>query len=279
MAIRLKWSIIDGADVETFNIHRSIVGFSTPTEAPFGLINGDTLQIKLNNDTLQTITFSGDLAIGPLVDEINAQIEGGQAFAAVDSNILYLRSDIRSESGFLTIVGGTALSKLGQTARTISPQSEVLLLDSVAGTVFEFTDLNGVLEDFYGLQTVDSLGCVSVVSALTQAITFSGPICVIEGCVIDLQGVRVPDVLVTARIVTPPDTFGENEKAIVTKDLISTLSAEDGRFSLALLQGSEVLFEINNTGLSDPVLIPNQNFEFFSKLAIFDDYKIIDPVS
>ena len=66
-SIRLKWVPLPEADIQNSKIHRSMIGFKTPYEAPFGLIAGEDIVLKINNQDTQTITFPGDFEIEVLV--------------------------------------------------------------------------------------------------------------------------------------------------------------------------------------------------------------------
>jgi len=272
MSIILRWVPIEGADIASYNIHRSMIGFITEEEAPFGF-NGESLQLKINNQTIQTFNFVDDSDINELVDFLNANMVGATAYKAYGTDQLIVRSDIRAGAGFIEIVGGSALLKLGLSPHIISEKSETLKIGSIPYSELEYEDQNGVLEDFYGISTVDNVGNESNISSLRQAINFTGPICVVEGCITDLQGMRVPDVKVLARIVTPPE--GAEHTSII-KDEISVLTGEDGRFSLPILQGARVIFEIDETRVSDPISIPVRPYVFFDDLPIDYEYKFQD---
>jgi hypothetical protein len=274
MTIRLRWCPIEGADVKLYKIHRSILGFRTPTEAPFGLVNGDELKLRINNNTLQTITFDADYEIDDLVSFLNNELEGARAYKDVNSNHLFVRSSIRDENGFIEVFGGSAVTKLGLTTRRIETKSESELIDTVDCDIMEYCDLNGVIQDYYALSVVDNLDNESKKTQFLQAVSYAGDICVIEGFICDLQGARRCDVEVTARIVNPPEN--KKQGGYILQDEISTITGEDGRFSLPLLQGSSVLFEINRARISDPVIVPSQSFVLFDELNINGDYKMID---
>jgi hypothetical protein len=198
-SIRLKWVPLPDANIQSFKIHRSMIGFKTTLQAPFGLVNGDDLQLKVNDDTLQTITFDQDYGIVDLVDFINNNITGATAYKSNYDDSLILRSNIREAPGFIQLVGGTALPKLGQTPRTISEKSEVEVIATIPGTETQYEDLDGVIHDYYGISTIDTMSNESSVSSLAQAVGFATAICVVEGKVIDLQGRRIPDIKVTAK--------------------------------------------------------------------------------
>lgn len=274
MSIILRWVPIEGADIASYNIHRSMIGFKSTNEAPFGF-SGENIKLKINNQDLQTITFTDDGNIGEIVDFLNARLVGATAYKAGGSDHLIIRSDIREEPGFIEIVGGSALAKMGVSTRIISERSESVKIGTVPYSELEYEDSDGVLEDFYGISTIDSLGNESNISALRQAINFTGPICVVEGCITDLQGMRVPDVKVLARIVTPPD--GAEHTSII-KDEVYVLTGEDGRFSLPILQGARVIFEIDDARVSDPITIPIQPYVFFDDLPIDYEYRFQDKV-
>lgn len=273
-SLHVRWVPLNDSGVQTYRIHRSMIGFKTTNQAPFGLINGDTLILKINNETTQTITFTSDMAILDLVSFLNTKLSGARAYKSNYDNSLVIRSNYREAPGYIKIVGGTCLPKLGEYARQISEKSEVKLIAEVSGSLNLYEDLDGAIQDFYGISTVDDMGNISRVSSLIQAIGFVAPICVVEGKVVDLQGQRLADVKVTAKIVNRPQMIA-NHSAIVQAEL-SVLTGEDGRFSLPLLQKSQVIFEINDTRISDPIEIPQQNYIYFDDLPIYEDYGFKD---
>ena len=271
--ITLRWAPLEGASIVSYKIYRSMIGVKTTFEAPFGLINDD-LKLKINNDTIQTITFTEDSDAQDLTTYINSVIEGGTAYKAQDTEHILIRSNIRSEPGYIVIVAGSALSKMGLSPETISENSTHELIGTVPFGETEFIDPDGVLDDYYSISTVDASGNESNKSNPRQAINFTGPICVIEGCITDLQGRRVCDVQVTARIVTPPESVQDH--SFITKKEISVLTGEDGRFSLPLLQNASVIFEIDETRVSDPICVPARPYVFFDELPIDYNYKFKD---
>ena len=273
MSIILRWVPIEGADIATYNVYRSMIGFTTINEAPFGFISGEILQLRINSTTTQNIIIPSDFNILDLVEFLNGELEGATAYKALDSNHLIIRSDIREEPGVIEVVGGTALAKMGVSTRIISEKSETVHIGSVPYSELEYEDPDGVLEDFYAITTIDGLGNESNMSTLRQAINYTGPICVIEGCITDLQGMRIPDIRVLARIVTPPEGV---EHTSIIKNEIHILTGEDGRFSLPVLQGSRVIFEIDDARVSDPITIPDLPYVFFDDLPIDYEYKFQD---
>lgn len=271
MSIILRWIPVEEANISKFKIYRSIIGFIIPDQLQYSL-SGLNLQLRINNTTIQNVFFNRTYTQQELVDHLNQSIIGATVFKG---DKIILRSNLRRSPGFVEIVGGTALSVLGLSPKTISEKSDTIFLDEVIYPETTFEDIDGVLEDYYGLSTVDSLNNESLISALRQAINFSGPVCVIEGCITDLQGARKSDIKVTARITTPPT--GLEHTSILQKE-VYTLTGEDGRFSLPLLQGVGVIFEINDTRVSDTITVPNVPYVFFDSLEIDYGYIFEDKI-
>lgn len=274
MSITLKWSPISGADITTFKIFRSMIGFVTPNLAPYGLINGDDLKLKINGEATQTVTFDQNYNADDMVTYLNTKFEDIVAYKSADSEAIYIRTKLREAGCSIEIVGGSAMAKMGLSARVIGEQTEFFLIGTNPGDCYEFIDPNGVIQDFYALSTVDSKGNESKRTTAIQAVKFTGDICVVEGLVFDLQGVRRQDVKVTAKIVCPPEQVGRG--GYITDDQVSTLTGEDGRFSLPILQGTKVIFEIDDARVSDPVEIPASAIVYFGDLPIYEEYRFAD---
>jgi len=229
----------------------------------------------MNDLATQTITFNG---VTPVIDKINATLLGGRAYTSVVDPLYFLvRSDIREGAGVVQIVGGTALGPLGLTARTISEKSESYVIATVAALIdpllsLEFQDLDGVLQDWYAISTLDSFDNESIKTAFRQPLSTAGQICVLEGVVVDVQGVRIPDSEVTARLVAYPQLASTCATG-VTIAPVSTLSGPDGRFSLPLLQGALVILEIPAMNFSKNITVPAKSFEFITDLGVDLDYR------
>lgn len=270
--ITLRWAPFPEADVASYRVYRSIIGFRAPVLTPAAL-NGLTLQLKMNGGATQTITFNNT----PTIDRINATLTGGQAYLSeADDDYFLLRSDLREAPGSVQIVGGTALTLLGLTARTISEKSEDLVIATVPALedpeeIVEHDDADGALQDFYAVTTLDALGNESLKTGWKQPITATGAICVLEGIVTDLQGVRLPDVEVTAKLVSFPHKQGTMSQ--VSLGPVSTLSGSDGRFSLPLLQGALVQLEVPAVGFAKNITVPAKSFEFITDLLVDLDYR------
>lgn len=92
-----------------------------------------------------------------------------------------------------------------------------------------------------------------------------------EGIVTTLQGVRVADAEVKATIIKFPQEVGGTPQ--VTLEPITTLTGSDGRFSIPLLQGTLVQFEIPAVGFIRNITIPEKPCEFITDLQVDLDYR------
>lgn len=281
--IILRWSQLPEADVASYNVYRSIIGFCAPL-VPLATINGKTLELKLNGGPLLTVTFDG---VTSIIDQVNGIIKGngGEAFPTSDTLSWCLRSDLRcGPDGSVEIVGGTALADFLLTARVITEKSECIKMENVLAPAdplcpVEYIDPDGVFGDYYALTTISSLNQESLKTELQQPIEASGALCIIEGVVVNLQGARVPDIEVSAEIQIPPEAT--TQVNTITKDAITVLTGPSGRFRLALLQGALVEFKIPELNFSRMITVPNLSFVFINDLIEDLDYRyqLFNPLS
>jgi hypothetical protein len=271
----LRWCLLEHFEVDSFQIYKSFVGFVTGEEAPFsGLRKGDTLKLRVNNQELQKVVFKrNDYSVQEIIDLLNDNLEGVTVSKMTNTDQLIFRSNCVGEGSFIEVFGGSALSKMGIEKRTISEKSEFILWSTVDNETFEYADVDGDQNDHYYIASVydEEIYRRSTVMSPTK---YRGNICVIEGFLYGANGVRVQDVEVTAKVVVPPEQYGSG--GYITEDEISYRSDENGRFSLPVLQGSLVLFEVNKARISDPVTVPEQAFVFFDKLSVDDNYRFKD---
>jgi len=269
----LRWAPFPGADVVSYKVYRSMIGFQAPVLTPVAL-SGKTLQLKMNGGATQTFTFDG---ASLSYDKINATITGGRAYlSAADSQYFLLRSDIRSAPGSVQIVGGTALVSMGLTPRLIQEKSEDVVIAQITANpdpqvIMEYTDLDGVCQDWYTVTSVDSHGTESAKAPYRQPTSYTGPVCVLEGIVTNLQGVRMPDIEVIATLVRYPQEIGKCPQ--ITLEPITVYTGSDGRFSIPLLQGALVEFDIPSVGFSRNVTVPEKAYEFITDLQVDLDYR------
>lgn len=245
-----------------------MIGF----RAPIVDLNGKSLKLKIDGGVTQTFNFT----TGSIVDKINATIQKAKAFPTFDGIGFIVRSNKREAPGSVEIVSSTALAPLGLTPRLITEKSEDWLLATITPPVdpdamVSYTDNDGVPQDWYAISTVDNLETESLKTTFRQAIATSGPICVIEGLIVDGQGVRIPDAEVSAVVQVPPQA---QCSSVVTNVPIITQSGPDGRFSLALLQGIMVRLEIPALGYGKIITVPAQPYVFLNDLQVDDAYQM-----
>ena len=160
-----------------------------------------------------------------------------------------------------------------QTPYHVSAES-LILLEELDGDVFSFFDDDGTTEDYYAVSTISADGLESGITQLKKATDFVPALCRIEGVAIDLQGVRQVDVRVSARLVNPPENVPI--QSYISVDEVSTLTGEDGRFSLLVAQGAKIILEIDALQISDPIEVPVVPFVALEDLPIYEDYKFKD---
>jgi hypothetical protein len=266
--------------VSGYRVYRSILGFVAPIPLPSALA-GLTLMLSISGGPTQTVTFNG---VDDVITAINLAVAGGRAIASVatPTNFIF-RVGVSTVPGSLQIVGGTALSLLGLTARTITTQSEFGLLAAVPAPVdptvlVEFDDLDGMLQDYYAISTLDSSGNESLKTAFIQPTTATGPVCVVQGIVTDLQGARLVDAEVRSILKVAPTSLVDGS-LVSLRHHTTVLTGPDGRFNLPLLQGALVQIEIRATGFSRYVTIPAQAFVNLTDLEVDLHYQFLpDPL-
>lgn len=271
--ITLRWAPYPGADVASYKLYRSMIGFKIPQIDP-AIVSGKTLIISVNSTTNQVVSFSGTLSI---LEQINNQTTGVTAYASIsDPSYAYVRDDVRNSPGFITISGGTALVDLGLSIGTISAKSSDELIAIVPANpdptvALEYEDPDGVCQDWYSISSVNTLGDESSKSPAKQPITHSGNLCVIEGIVTNLQGVRIANAEVVATLVKFP--HASELASQVTLEPIKTYTGSDGRFSLALLQGALVQLDIETLGFSHNITVPTKAYEFLTEILFDTGYQ------
>ena len=264
--ITLKWSRFPESYITSYNVYRAIIGF----KAPIVNIVGKTLILRMNGGTPQTIMFN----TMSIVDTINSVLNGGKAYPSQDGFNFYVRSIIRQAPGSVEIMGGSALMDLGLSAKLITEKSDAMIIANPLANVNPnaaetFTDPDGVFEDFYAIASISPTSIESLKTPWQQPIQSAGPICVVEGLITDVQGVRIPDCEIIANLVVPPKNL---QMAYITKEPVRTLTSVDGRFSLPLLQGALVKFEVPSIGYSQMVTIPSKSYIFMKDLLVDEDY-------
>lgn len=262
--ITLTWAPIVGSDVASYRVYRSILGVVlVKAQIP----TGAQMTLAIDEGASQVVTFGADP-----VATFNTQVSTARAYLSADGLAVYLRPNNRL-SGSIEILDG---SEVGTTNRLVTSQSEVILLASVDALEDEsqaltYEDADGTFDDFYALSTVDSDDLESTPTALSLPESPNGALCRIEGMIIDIQGQPVVDVKITATLLGTPDPV--NAKTYITTKSVETLSNPDGTFSLSLLQGSIVRFQIPDVEYDQNVIVPNRSFAVWTELQVDTDYR------
>lgn len=263
--IMLKWARFPESDISAYRVYRSMIGF----RAPLADLTGKDLVLKINGGNPQHFNFTGP----SVVEAINSVITGGKASYSTDGIHFLLRSNMRQAPGSVEIVSGSAMAVLGLTPHLITERSEADFLGEFLAsldpnTSEQFSDNDGTLQDFYAVSSINSAAVESLKTPWQQAITTAGPLCVIEGIISDLQGVRIPDAEIIATIQVPPERL---RMTYITKEPVRTLSSPDGRFSLPVLQGALVKLEIPQIGLTRMVTIPCKSYVLIQDILVDED--------
>ena len=160
-----------------------------------------------------------------------------------------------------------------QTPYHVSTEN-LILLGEFDSCTFSYFDEGGTAEDYYAVSTVSADGLESGITAMKKATDFVPALCRIEGVAIDLQGARQVDVKVVARLVTPPQNIPI--QSFISLKEVSTLTTEDGRFSLMVAQGAKIIIEIEGLQICDPIEVPAVPFVALEDLPIYEEYKFKD---
>lgn len=262
----LRWARFPESDIASYKIYRSMIGF----KAPLADLTGKDLVLKINGGLAQHFNFTSS----NIVEAMNTVISQGTVSYADNGTHFIVRSNLREAPGSIEIVSGTAMAVLGLNPHLITERSDaemigVLVASTDPTTLEEFSDPDGTLQDFYAVSSVNQATVESLKTPWQQPITTTGPLCVIEGIISDLQGVRIPDADIIATIQVPPERL---RMTYITKEPVRTLSSPDGRFSLPVLQGALIRFEIPQIGLTRMITVPCKSYVLIQDVLVDEDY-------
>ncbi len=269
----LRWAPYPGSGITYYRIYRSMVGFAALLVSP-ELLEGLTLTLKMNGGAEQTVTFDG---VSSAVSCINSALVNGRAYTSLENpQRFYVRSDIREAPGTVEILEGTALPVLGLSPRVIGEVSEDLFLATIPAPtdqsqLLTYQDQDGALQDFYALTTVDNLNNESNKTAYKQPVLATGDVCVIEGIVTNVQGVRLPDQEVRVTLVKYPQASPTGSQ--IALEPVTVLTGPDGRYSITLLQKAVVQIDIQAIGFNSTIEVPAKAFAFIAELGVDLDYR------
>jgi hypothetical protein len=263
--ITLRWSLfmVQEVDVDYYNVYRSMIGFSFPKSA-IGPASSLTIRVNGGDPQVLNIPQSNTAAY------LNSVLVNAHAYEAYDGNSIIIRSAVRSHPGSVRVESNT----LGLEERLITEKSESRIVAIHAasdgdGVVETFIDKDGFPEDFYSVSSTDLDGIESLQTPWIKPLQSLGAICVIEGSIVNLQGISVPDAEIIATLHETPKA---RPLTYITKEPIITRTNPDGRFSLPLLQGALVKLDIPAIGYTQMVTIPCRPYIFLQELLVDEGY-------
>ena len=263
--ITLRWSLFleEETDVSSYNIYRSMIGFLIPI---YRIEEGSTLSLKVNGGALQELIFPEENHI----EYLNQNLVNATATQSYDQNFIIVRSVVKTAPGSIEVCANS----LGLRQRVITELSEEILVEVVQSSGRDddlevFRDYDGDPDDFYAISSNDVDGNESLKTPWRRSISSIAPICVVEGAIVDLQGMSLPDIEI---IATLHETPRARSLAYVVKEPVRTKTSPDGRFSLPLLQGVLVKLEIPAIGYCQMVTIPKRPYIFLQELLVNEEY-------
>jgi len=273
--VTVKWAPFPATNIVSYRIWRSMIGFMGILPPDVSALAGKTLILRDNGrPNATTITLNGTSSI---IAQINAVAHGFRAFqssAYIDA--YYVRSTMGERPGSLEILGGTALADLGLTVRMIVEQSEDVLVDTIPANpdrevLLEYEDADGNPLDWYRISAIDSDGVESEKSNYRQHLRYITPVCLIEGMIVDLQGLLVPDAEISAKLISFPHS--PEGQSYATLEPVVARTGSDGRFSLVLAQRALVELKIPAIGFLRSISVPEKPFVVVNDLQVDLDYQ------
>lgn len=266
MNVTLKWTAFADTAADHYKLYKAITGFSIPF--PNSLLVGDLFIFSATSQDRQIVTLTGT-SISQVAANLNGA-RGIHATANLAGTTLFVRCTARDNPKLKTFPC-TFLTHLSMTPSLIGTKENFQLITTIAfvpGTFnYSYTDLDGNALDFYHLTTV--IGSTeSLPTQDLQPILTPESICVIEGRVIDSQNDPVVGAEVKAQIQVP---VGISDNAGILTGPKTVITDSLGRWSMPILQGQLVLFQIESVGYNSVVAVPATPFVLFKDLAPVDD--------
>ena len=196
-----------GADTATFTAARAV---SAGSGLSIVDIDGETLLLKIDGGSVQTITFgSGDTDADKACATINAQLVGG--YAVVNTGEIDIYTDTIGTGGIVEITGGTAATELGQSvAENTEATSDAV--DCTAVTIAEVkTWLEAALTGSSGVTVADVGGGLFSITSNTTGVDSE----------IDIQA----STALTALGLSVATVIGTADQPKLTSDLLGTDSS------------------------------------------------------
>lgn len=262
----ISWSF-PGDLPDSVKVYRSRIAVRTKIP-PFGLVSGDKLLLRMGDQRLQRITFSGDSL--SLADTINAQLKNGSAVKSTNDDSIFIVSAMQQNPGFIEILGGEAAPKMALPLGMVSFSSHWELLTTVPATDFaEYVDTDGMPGDIYALSTVAG-GIESARTPWMRPLTSTESVCVISGTVTNLDGTPVAGLKVEAKANESGVSLAGS---MISGKPVVTWTNEQGKFTLPVLRGARIVLTAEGIASIDFIEVPDANF-LELPAALWNYYKL-----
>lgn len=267
MNITLKWTAFADTVADSYKLYKAITGFSIPF--PNSLIIGNQFIFAATSPDRQVVTLTGT-SISQVAANLNAA-KGIQATPNQAGTALLVRCTAR-DNPKLKLYACTALTSLGMVPSLIGPKENFQLLTTipfVSGTFeYSYIDVDGNALDYYHLTTVDG-STESLPTQDLQPVLTPESVCIIEGRIIDSQNNPIVGAEVKAQIQVP---VGVSDNSGIRTGVKTVITDSLGRWSIPILQGQLVLFQIEAIGYNNVVAVPATPFVLFKDLIPVDDH-------
>lgn len=268
MSVTINWTSYVDSTVDSFKIYRAITGISVPF--PNSLQTGDTFSFSATSQTVQRVTI-GATDIASVAAAINSQAQGLQATASQSGLILFVRCTATINPK-LKLYPCPFLAHTGIPVQIVVPQLNPTLVTTVASVTpphnYSYADADGSPYDWYYITSVTS-SIESIPSIWQQPLVTPGTLCVVEGRVKTIQNSPIVGALVKA---SPIGGVAVSDDSGLTFPPITAYSDSFGRWTIPVLQGTQILFQIPAIGYNQVVEIPAQPYMLFSNLVPVNDY-------
>ena len=261
MGVVLNWLQLT-ENIADYEVYRVGAVVAAELDPPYNIQITDDLQLKVRGGKTQTITFpnitAGAATAQEVIDDINAQADGVEAFLSGNGASFYLRvTSGTTLSRSLEIVGGTAqpVFQLPLGKYTHKRKSQVYQrIATVTDPVITFEDRDGDPKDLYFVRGIgplpDSLvGQDSVRKQLKRHYDELPNRVVIWGNIYDMSGVPMEELKVC--IATPQgDIPGVDGSTIggstfgISKDFATAFTDEDGFFEIEVVSNTNLRLRI-----------------------------------
>jgi hypothetical protein len=258
----------------TTGLTATAAAFSGTEEGPFIGLQGQSLQLKVDEGTVQTVTFTAanPVSLSNVITEFNGVIVG--AIASDDAGKLKITSSELGTDSVLEIIGGTAVVTLGFTVaqKSTGLDPHVTLLPGVSE--YTYDDQSGLATNYYRTRYKNSIS--SNVSSYSDWIQGSSG-AAIDGSLLAVGTVKLADIDGTAIIggkVTVVNVFSPliSGGFFIAGRSKTVETDATGQAQITLVRGAEIDVIIEGTSVIRRIVVPNVSpFDLLDPLLQTDD--------